>query len=128
MKYLPCIAGGLLGALFLMAASMFFFNLGPAQPPPPEGSYVALFMGGFVPSGYLAFVKSLQIVGGILVAIPKTRNFGLLVLGPIIVNIIAYHAFIMQGAGLTSPMLIAICLLALYLLWDARKKFAGLAN
>ena len=28
-KYLPCIAGGILGALFLMASVMFFLGLGP---------------------------------------------------------------------------------------------------
>lgn len=128
MKYLPCIAGGLLGALFIMVSLMFFLKMTPDQPPPPEGSYLALFMAAFAPSGYLAFVKALELIGGILVAIPRTRNFGLLVLGPIIVNIMAYHAFIMKGEGLAHPMLIGICLLALYLLWVARKQFAGLAN
>jgi hypothetical protein len=128
MKYLPCIAGGILGALFLMASSMFFLNKMPAQEAPPEGSYPALFMAAFAPSGYMMFVKIFEFIGGILVAIPKTRNFGLLVLGPIILNIIAFHAFITKGEGLFDPMLIVICLLALYLLWVGRKQFAGLAG
>jgi len=128
MKYLPCIAGGILGALFLMASLMFFLDKMPAQPPPPEGSWMAMFMGAFAASGYLTFVKAFELIGGILVAIPKTRNFGLLVLGPIIINIVAYHAFITKGEGLFHPMLIVICLLALYLLWVARKQFAGLAG
>jgi putative oxidoreductase len=130
MKYLPCIAGGLLGALFLMTSLMFFFNMMPDQPPPPEGSPAAHFMAAFGPTGYMKFIKVFEFLGAILVAIPKTRNFGLLVLGPIIVNILAYHVFIMNGAGIFEKpfMLPIICVLALYLLWVGRKQFAGLAG
>jgi hypothetical protein len=42
------------------------------------------------------------IAGGLLVAIPKSRNLGLLILGPIIVNILAFHIFIMKGATLAD--------------------------
>jgi hypothetical protein len=87
-----------------------------------------MFMGAFGPTGYLTFVKVFELVGGILVVIPRLRNLGLLILGPIIVNILAYHLFIMKGEGLFDPMLIVIVLLALYLLWVGRKAFAGLIN
>ena len=85
-------------------------------------------MAALGPTGYMTFVKICEGVGGILVAIPKTRNFGLLVLGPIIINILAFHTFLAKGEGLADPMLIAICVFALYLLIDARKKFLGLLN
>ncbi len=127
MKYIPSIAGGLLGALFVMSGVVVLFNLMSA-PPPPEGTPAAHFMAAFGPTGYMTFIKVLEVVGGLLVAIPKTRNFGLLVLGPIIVNILAFHIFIMKGATLGDPMLIFICLLAAYLLWCGRKQFAGLAG
>ena len=52
----------------------------------------------------------------------------LLALGPIIINILAFHAFIAKGKDLFSPMLIVICVLALYLLWVARNQFAALKN
>lgn len=126
MKYLPNIAGVLLGLLFIMASTMVLFHWGPPQPPPPEGSPPALFMGALAPTGYLTFIKIIELTGGILVMIPKLRNIGLLFLGPIIVNILAYHAFLEKGAGLGDPMLIGICALALYLLWVDRKAFAGL--
>jgi len=128
MKYLPIIAGMLLGLLFIAVGAMFFLNLMPAQEPPPEGSLPALFMGALYPSGYLHFVKVLEILGGLLVLIPLTRNLGLLVLGPIIVNILAFHIFILKGAMLLDPMLFAIVILALYLLWAGRAAFAGLLN
>lgn len=125
MKYLPAIAGILLGLLFIMSSVVVLFNLVPT-PPMPEGTPMAMFMRAFGPTGYMTFVKVLELVGGILVAIPRTRNLGLLVLGPIIVNIVAFHLFVTKGVGLTSPMLIVIVLLALYLLWVGRKAFAGL--
>jgi len=129
MKYAPTVAGILLGLLFVMSSVVVLFGLIPAEkmpkPPTPEA---AAFMGALGPTGYLAFVKVCELIGGILVAIPRTRNFGLLFLGPVILNILAYHAFITKGEGLFDPMLIGICLLALYLLWVGRKRFAGLLH
>ncbi len=125
MKYAPNFAGGLLGLLFIAFGSVGLFHL-VQMPPPPEGTPAAMFMGAFGPTGYFTFVQVLQVLGGLLVAIPRTRNFGLLVLGPIIVNILAFHIFITKGQGLADPVLIVVCLLAAYLLWCGRKAFAGL--
>lgn len=129
MKYAPNIAGILLGLLFIMAATVVLFNLMPPEkmpkPPTPEAEKFMMVLGL---TGYLTFVKVLELIGGILVAIPRTRNFGLLILGPILVNILAYHVFVAKGATLFDPMLIVIVLLALYLLWAGRKNFAGLRN
>jgi putative oxidoreductase len=126
-KYLPIVAGALLGLLFIMASVVVLFKLAP-NPKLPEGSPIALFMGAFGPTGYMTFVKIFELLGGILVAIPRTRNLGLLVLGPIIVNILAFHIFITGGEGLLNPMLDVIVVLALYLLWAGRKAFVGLLN
>ncbi len=127
MKYAPPIAGALLGLLFIMSAVVVLFHL--VTPPPPEpGTPAGMFMGAFAPTGYLTFVKVLELIGGILVAIPRTRNFGLLVLGPILVNILAFHLFLMKGEGLFNPLLLVIVLLAAYLLWVGRQAFAGLLN
>jgi len=126
MRHLPTIAGILLGLAFVLFGVLFLFNLMPAQPAPPAGSAPALFMGAFVPTGYLAFVKVLEILGGVLVAIPRTRNIGLLVLGPIIINILAFHVFILRGAMILDPVLAVIVILTLFLLWSGRRAFAGL--
>ncbi len=97
-------------------------------PPPPEGSPFFHFMAAFVPTGYLTFVKVLELVGGVLVAMPLTRNLGLLLLGPIIVNILACHAFLMDGAELFSPMIVAIVLRAAFRVWVERRTFLGLVR
>lgn len=127
MRFAPLVASVLLGLLFIVSGMVVLLNLAPS-PPMAEGTPPALFMGAFAPTGYLTFVKVLEVLGGVLLCIPRTRNFGLLVLGPIIVNIIAFHTFIMKGVGLGNPMIIGIVLLALYLLWVGRKAFAGLLN
>ena len=126
-KYLTIVASITLGGLFIMASVVVLFDLVRAMPP-PEGSPARMFMGAMGPTGYLKFVKIFELAGGILVMIPRLRNIGLLLLGPVIVNIIAFHTFITHGEGLLNPMLDIIIVCALYLLWDARKKFAGLLN
>jgi len=65
------------------------------------------------------------------VMIPRLRNIGLLLLGPVIVNIIAYNLLIGDPKKLANPLMIMpvlVIIFALYLLWDARRKFAGLLN
>jgi uncharacterized membrane protein YphA (DoxX/SURF4 family) len=125
MKYIPIIAGILLGLLFIMASVVVLFHLVP-MPKLPEGSPVALFNQVFFDTGYMTFVKIFELIGGILVAIPRTRNYGLLVLGPIILNILAFQVLVAKTVP--DPMTIVIVLLALYLLWCGRKSFAGLLN
>ena len=126
MKYLPAIAGALLGLLFVVFSLIVLLKLVPVPPPPADSSPIALFMGAFGQTGYLTFVKVFELIGGILVAIPRTRNFGLLVLGPIIINILAFHVFITKGAGLFEPPLVLIVILAVLMLWSERKAFAQL--
>ncbi len=128
-KWLPIVASVVLGLLFLMASVMFFLEVGP-KPTFPEGSPIAHFFAAFGPTGYLKFVKLLELIGGLLVMIPRLRNLGLLLLGPIIVNILAYHMLVDDPMGILNIkymwMLYIIVGCALYLLWDARKKFANL--
>jgi len=67
----------------------------------------------------------LEITGGILVAVPRTRSLGLLTLGPIVVNILCFHIFLAKGAGLVGlPLLVAA--LPLFLLWTERAAFSRL--
>lgn len=110
MKYLNRITAALLGLIFIVFGANFFLHFIPI-PKPPEGSPAAMFMGGMFVSGMLVFVKVLEILGGFLLAIPATRNLGLLVLGPIIVNIFAFHFFFFGPASLLDPMMIGIAVL-----------------
>lgn len=85
-------------------------------------------MGAMGPTGYLTFVKVCEVLGGVLVAVPRTRVLGMLVLGPIVVNILAFHVFIAGGEGLVDPILGAICALLLILVVCERRAFVGLVS
>ena len=122
---LSLIAGGLLGLVFVVFGLNFFLHFIPI-PPLPEDSHAAAFMGAAYMTGFLTFVKVLEILGGVLVAVPKTRGLGLLILGPIIVNILAFHVFIV-GGGLFDPPVVLITVLAVFLLWSERNAFCNLA-
>jgi uncharacterized membrane protein YphA (DoxX/SURF4 family) len=116
------VVAGLLGLLFLVFGLNFFLQFMPV-PPPPEGSPAAAFLGSLYSSGYLAFVKVLEIAGGIALAIPFMRRLGLLLLGPVIVNILAFGVFFTNGASLVTPPVLVIILTTLYLLWAERGAF-----
>ena len=129
MKHASTIASILLGLAFITFGANFFLNFipMPADSSPADAPH-KLFMAAMFPTGYLAFVKVLEILGGLLVALPKTRNIGLLVLGPIIVNILAFHVFLTKGAGLTDPPILVICGLSAFLLLSERKAWLGLVK
>ena len=123
-KYAPAVIGVYLGLIFVASGVTYLFDL-VAVPPPEEDTTASHFMAAFVPTGYLGFVKALEVIGGILVVIPRTRNIGLLVLGPIIVNILASTYFVMDAQGLWAIALF-VGVPALILLWTSRKEFLGL--
>jgi len=124
MKLASNIAGVLLGLIFNVVAWNFFLHFF-SMPAPPAGSPPAMFLGAMIPTGYFAFVKVLEITGGILVATPPTRPLGLLALGPIVVNILCFHTFLTKGAGLVGlPLLVAV--LSLFLLWTERAAYSRL--
>lgn len=125
MKHIPTVVGALLGLLFFAFGLMVLLGLGPAPEPPPEGTPSAHFMAAFAPTGYLTFVKVCEVAGGLLVAIPRTRCLGLLLLGPIVVNIVAFHVFV-AGDGVKDPMVLGICIATAFLVIVEHRRFLGL--
>ncbi|MBE2287735.1 MAG: hypothetical protein IAE77_30035 [Prosthecobacter sp.] len=126
MKYAALAAGILLGLLFVSSAVVVLFHLA-AVPDIPKDSAVGQFMAATGPTGFMTFVKVFELLGGLLVMIPRTRNLGLLILGPIIVNILAFHQFI-AGDGIFQATLIAIITLPLFLLWVERARWKALLS
>lgn len=130
MKYLPNIAAILLFLIYGVLGLMVLLHLMPTGDKPPLDTPIGQFTAACDATGFMTFVKVFEVLGGILVVIPKTRNLGLLVLGPIAINILAFHILFLHGAGFADPMsaipTALATILPLYLLIVERKKFAGL--
>ncbi|HEY3915535.1 MAG TPA: DoxX family membrane protein [Verrucomicrobiae bacterium] len=120
MKIVVIIVRILLGLVFLVFGLNIFLQFIPA-PPPPAGPAGDFFKALFV-SHYLWAVGAFQVIGGAILLIGRFVPLGLLILGPIIVNILLYH-FLLNSTGL--PIALVVAILALFLLWYHRAAFAG---
>ena len=117
-KRIVLYVGVLLGLFFFVFGLNFFLKFLPI---PPSGSEIAgQFMGALYVSGFLAIIKVLEIVGGVLVAIPKTRKIGLLVLTPIVVNIIFYNHLLAKESILQPPILVMTILTAILIINEGK--------
>jgi hypothetical protein len=95
-----------------------------SMPPFPDGSQPGLFMAVMVPSGWMKLVGLAQLSGGLLVLLGGTAPLGLLVLAPVLVNILAFHVFLMGGAGIAPGIVFSI--LAAFLFYAYRGNFAAI--
>ncbi|MEM0895276.1 MAG: hypothetical protein AAGJ79_00215 [Verrucomicrobiota bacterium] len=107
MKHLAkvsTVARILLGLLFIVFAANFWLKFMPV-PPAEEGSAAAGFIGAMFGSGYLTVVKVLELVAGALLVSGFFVNLGLLLIGPIILNIAFYNVLLAQGNyGMTAVL------------------------
>jgi uncharacterized membrane protein YphA (DoxX/SURF4 family) len=122
MKIAGLICQILLGIVFVVFGSNAFLHFIPM--PPPTGQAGA-FLGAMFGSGYFQVVAVLQIVGGLLLLSGRFASVGLLVVGPIIVNILLFHIFL-EPSGL--PLASVVTLLSLIVLASHRQAFAGLVR
>lgn len=125
MKLIAQIVAILLGLAFVAFGTMNLFGFMPKDPPPMPAPAMN-FMAAMIPTGYMKFVALIQLLGGITVAIPRTRNIGLLFLGPVIANILAFHIFLTGGHDIVPGLVTAT--LALFLLYVERRAWAGLVT
>lgn len=122
-RYAPAVARWLLGAVFFVFGLNGFSNfIPPPTEPMPEGA-VALGV-AFMNSGYLMqFIKGTEVLGGLLLLANRFVPLALVVLAPIVLNIVAFHLFLLpSGTGLS----LVILALELYLGWAHRRAFAPL--
>ncbi len=120
MKILTIIARLLLGLIFAVFGANAFLHFIPV--PPLPDSPAGHFLTAMFESRYIWGVGACQVLGGLLLLAGRAP-LGLLLLGPIIVNIDLFHIF-MDRSGL--PMAGVVSLIAAFLLWRYRQNFAGL--
>jgi hypothetical protein len=112
-------ARGVLGLGFLVFGLNGFLHFLP-QPPlagPPADFFAALFATGYM----LPLIKGTEVVAGALLLANRFVPLALTVLAPVVVNILAFHAFL-APAGLAIPVLFTA--LGVYLAYAHRAAFA----
>jgi putative oxidoreductase len=120
MKVVSTIARYLLGLVFVVFGLNGILNFIPM--PPPSG-IAGQFAGALFLSRYLIVIMLIQIFAGILLIANRFVPLGLALLGPVIVNIFFYHAF-MDPSGL--PRAVVVIVLWLFVAYSVRSAFAGL--
>ena len=119
MEIVIIIVRILLGLLFVVFGLNGWLHFIPL--PPREGR-AAEFIGAMIATGYFNVILVLQVVGGLLLLTGISVPLGLILLGPVIVNILMFHLFMdKKGIGLALFILV----LWLFLLWHYRVSFAG---
>ncbi len=91
MNKVIVLARILLGALFVLFGSNFFLHF--LKMPMPTGD-AGTYMGVLFMHHFLYVVGALQLIGGLLLLVGRFVPLGLVLLGPVIVNIILYHALL----------------------------------
>ena len=120
MKIATLIARILLGLLFLVFGLNGFLHFIPMQPPT---GLAGQYMGALFLSHYLTVVFALELVGGLLLLVNRYVPLALTLLGPVLVNIVLFHACL-APAGL--PMALFAVVLWLIVFAGVRGSFAGL--
>jgi hypothetical protein len=109
----------LLGAAFTVFGLNGFLHFIPM--PAPTG-LAAVFMGGLGATGYMfPLIKGTEVVAGLLLLSNRFVPLALTILAPVVVNIVAFHAFL-APAGLALPL--ALTALGIYLAYTERAVFA----
>jgi putative oxidoreductase len=120
MKVASTIARYLLGLIFLIFGLNGFLNFIPM--PPPTG-LAAQFLGALSVSHYTVVVFLCQLIPAILLLINRYTPLALAILGPVIVNIFCFHAFL-APSGL--PLAVIVVILWILTFLSVRPAFAGL--
>ena len=120
MRIAALIARLLLGLIFVVFGLNAFLQFIPM--PPPTG-LAGQFIGALFQSHYLWVVAVLQIAGGALLLVNRYVALGLVLLGPVIVNILLYH-LLLNPVGMGMAVLVTALWFIVF--YAHREAFAGI--
>ncbi len=121
MKIAVLISRILLGLAFFAAGLMNILHL--AKPPAGPADDATTFTMLLMTHNYMTVVALLMLIGGLLLLVGRFVPLGLVILGPILVNILLFHITFMPK-GIVPGLVLT--LLELFLIWVYRLSFRGL--
>jgi uncharacterized membrane protein YphA (DoxX/SURF4 family) len=114
----------LFGLLFVNAGLDKFFHYMPMPKEMPEKMIKAF--GAFMEVGWLMpLVGIAELIGGILIILPRTRALGALIIFPVMVGIILTN-IVQDTSGL--PMVIVLVAILAWVMYENREKYYPLLN
>lgn len=112
-------------ARLIQGAAFFTFGLNGFLhflPMPPAPAAAAGFMGALAATGYMfPLIKGTEVLTGLLLLGNRFVPLALALIAPVLVNILAFHAFL-APAGIALPLVLLAT--ELYLAWTYRAAFA----
>ena len=120
MKIASTIARYLISLIFIVFGSNGFLHFLPQKP--PESEMVKQYVTVMLASHYLLFVFALQLIAGVLFLFRRTVPLALIIAGPLIVNILLFHA-LMDPGGIVPGLVVTALWFVIY--WQFRAAFYG---
>ena len=131
MKKLANIVAILLGVAFIIFGLSFFVPAiksvlpAPSAPASPEAAELTkAYFTAMTGTSYLAIIKVLEVVGGLLLLSTCTRGWGVALIGAITFNIVLVNVLLKQ---VYDPVVIALTIAVLFLAFVGRQGFRCLA-
>jgi putative oxidoreductase len=121
VKIATVIARILMGLMFVVFGLNGFLQFIPVKSMPP--GLAGEFLTVLFQSHWVWVVSAFQLVGGVLLLVNRYVPLALTLLGPVLVNIISYHA-LLQHSGAQPAIVATICWLLLF--YRYRQYFTSL--
>src|SRR5689334_8711579 len=121
MKIASTIARYLLALIFIVFGLNGFLHFLPMKP--PASDLARQFFTVMSASHYLAVVFALQLIAGVLFLFRRTVPLGLIIAGPLIVNILLFHG-LMDPGGIVPGLVVTALWFVIF--WQFRAAFDGI--
>ncbi|HWV73518.1 MAG TPA: DoxX family protein [Pseudosphingobacterium sp.] len=123
MKIVKTILCVLFGLMFINAGLDKFLHYMPV--PPMEGEMLKVGEAFMQIKWLMPLIGAVEVIGGLLFILPKTRALGAIVILPIMVGVILHNAIYMpSGLGIAGVLF----LINLWVIVDNRKKYELLVS